>query len=344
MKFATLSIMDHHPSLGRSVSDFYKEVLAQIEAAEALGFHSAWFAEHHFSSYGVCPAPPVLLSAAAQRTTRLRLGVAVSVLPFHNPLEIAEQYAMVDVLSNGRLDLGVGRGYLAHEYGGFRVSREESADRFAEALTILERAWSGETFTFAGKYFHYGPLSINVLPVQKPRPPIWVAGLSPETYSNAPRLGYPIMGVPYILPQVKDLQPLLAGFTRTAQELGLATTTLEPAMAFHVYVGETDAQAEREAQEYLQRYVDTRAVGNTKSFAELLERELIIIGGPQRCIRLIQQLERWGVRRLLAIFNYGGMPSQLVTRSMERLAREVMPAFVSTSVGAGVGTSAELRG
>ena len=329
MKFAMLSIMDHHPSLGRSVPDFYREVLAQIEIAETLGFHSAWFAEHHFSSYGVCPAPPVLLSAAAQRTTRLRLGVAVSVLPFHNPIEIAEQYAMVDVLSNGRLDLGVGRGYLTHEYGGFRVLREESAERFAEALTVLERAWSGETFTFEGKYFRCGPLSLNVLPVQQPRPPIWVAGLSPETYTHAPRLGYPIMGVPYILPQVTDLQPLLASFTQTAQEIGLAL--LEPAMAFHVYIGESDEQAEREAHEYLQRYVDTRAVGNTKTFSELQARELIIVGGPQRCIRLIQQLERWGVRRLLAIFNYGGMPSQLVMRAMERWAKEVMPAFSSSS-------------
>lgn len=327
MKFATLSIMDHHPSAGRSVPAFYTEVFQQIEAAEAFGFHSVWFAEHHFSSYGVCPAPPVLLAAAAQRTNRIRLGVAVSVLPFHNPLEIAEQYAMVDIVSNGRLDFAVGRGYLAHEYAGFRIAREESAGRFDEALTILEKAWSGETFSFDGQYFHYGPLTLNVLPVQQPRPPIWIAGLSQETYTSAPRRGYPIMGVPYILPHIKDLEPLLAGFNRVADEVKLAARFREPTFAFHCYVGETDAQAEREAQAYIQQYVDTRAVGNTKSFAELQEKGLIIVGGPDRCIRLLRRLEQWGVQRILVILNYGGMPHSLVLRSMERLAKEVVPAF-----------------
>ncbi len=330
MKFATLSIMDHHPNLGRSVPAFYKEVLAQIEAAEALGFHSVWFAEHHFSNYGSCPAPPVLLAAAAQRTRQIRLGVAVSVLPFHNPVEIAEQYAMVDVLSDGQLDLGVGRGYLAHEYAGFRVSREESAGRFAEALTILERAWSGDTFTFDGHYFRYGPLALNVLPVQKPRPPMWIAGLSPETYETAPRRGYPIMGVPYLLPHIDALEPLLQKFLGATYAAGLDPTVLEPALAFHVHVGETDTQAARDSQEYIQRYVDTRAVGNTKAFAELQEKELIIVGGPDRCIRLIKRLEQWEVRRFLAIMNYRGLPHGLVMRSMERLAREVMPAFATS--------------
>ncbi len=329
MKFAILSIMDHHPHLGRSIPAFYREILAQIEAAEAYGFHSVWFAEHHFSAYGCCPAPPVLLAAAAQRTKRLRLGVAVSVLPFHNPLEIAEQYATVDILSEGRLELGVGRGYLAHEYDGFRVPREESAGRFDEALTILEKAWSGETFAFEGQFFRYGPLTLNVLPVQQPRPPMWIAGLSPETYARAPLRGYPIMGVPYILPHVEALEPLLQSFLHAAQEAGLQPHSLEPAMAFHVYVGETDALAQHEAQEYIQRYVETRAVGNTKGFAELQDKGLIIVGGPERCIRMIQRLERWGVRRFLAILNFGGLPHQLVLRSMERLAHEVMPAFTS---------------
>jgi alkanesulfonate monooxygenase SsuD/methylene tetrahydromethanopterin reductase-like flavin-dependent oxidoreductase (luciferase family) len=327
MKFATFSVMDYHPSMGRSVPALYQEALVQIEFAEALGFHSVWFAEHHFSPYGCCPAPLVLLAAAAQRSKRLRLGVAVSVLPFHNPLEIAEQYAMVDILSAGRLELGVGRGYLAHEYEGFRVPREESAGRFEEALTILEKAWSGETFTFEGKFFQYGPLALNVLPVQQPRPPMWIAGLSPETYARAPLRGYPIMGVPYTLPHIESLEPLLQGFLRAAQESGLQPDVLEPAMAFHIYVGETDTLAQREAQEYIQRYVETRAVGNSKGFAELQDKGLIIVGGPDRCIRMIQRLEHWGVRRFLAVVNFGGLPPGLVLQSMERLAREVMPAF-----------------
>ncbi|NOT58388.1 MAG: hypothetical protein HOP18_27650, partial [Deltaproteobacteria bacterium] len=101
----------------------------------------------------------------------------------------------------------------------------------------------------------------------------------------------------------------------------------EPTFAFHCYVGETDAQAEQEARAYIQQYVDTRAVGNTKSFAELQEKGLIIVGGPDRCLRLLRRLEQWGARRILAIFNYGGMPQSLVLRSMERFAKEVVPAI-----------------
>ena len=135
------------------------------------------------------------------------------------------------------------------------------------------------------------------------------------------------MGVPYILPHINDLEPLLAGFNRVADEVKLAARLREPTFAFHFHVGETDAQAEREAQGYIQQYVDTRAVGNTKSFAELQEKGLIIVGGPDRCIRLLRRLEKWGVQRILVILNYGGMPHPLVLRSMERLAKEVVPAF-----------------
>lgn len=134
MEFSTLSIMDDHPIMGRSVSSFYKDILGEIEAVQDPGFHAASFAEHHFSTYGSCPDPPVLLSAPAQRTERLRLGVAVSVLAFHNPIEVAEQNAMVDILSEGRLKVAVGRGILAREYEGFRVSREESAEHSRTSL------------------------------------------------------------------------------------------------------------------------------------------------------------------------------------------------------------------
>ena len=137
------------------------------------------------------------------------------------------------------------------------------------------------------------------------------------------------MGIPYILPHIDALPPLLQGFLRSAQESGLQVEALEPAMGFHIYVGETDALAQRESQGYIQRYVETRAVGNSKGFAELQEKGLIIVGGPEHCIRMIQRLDRWGVRRFLAIMNFGGLPHHLVLRSMERLAREVMPAFAT---------------
>jgi alkanesulfonate monooxygenase SsuD/methylene tetrahydromethanopterin reductase-like flavin-dependent oxidoreductase (luciferase family) len=150
MRLGLFSVVDHYPSeLERATGDFYAELLEQAEAADEWGFDSFWVAEHHFHEYGAVPRPPVLLAAAAQRTRRIRLGSGVVVLPFDHPLRVAEDYAMVDVLSGGRLNLGVGSGYLKHEYAGFGVDPEDKRARFDEALEILLRAWTGERFSYA---------------------------------------------------------------------------------------------------------------------------------------------------------------------------------------------------
>ena len=122
MQLGTFSVMDYHPDRQGSAAGFYRDMLDLAVTAEQLGYESVWVAEHHFANYGLCPAPPVLLAAMAQQTQRIRLGPAVCVLPFHDPVKVAEEYAVLDVVSNGRLELGVGRGYLAHEYAGHLMS------------------------------------------------------------------------------------------------------------------------------------------------------------------------------------------------------------------------------
>ena len=132
----------------------YQETIAQIVYAEELGFDSAWLAELHFNpSFSVMPAPLIVAAAVAQRTIRIRLGTAVVLLPLHHPLRVAEEAAVVDLLSQGRLELGVGRGMIAIHFQGFNVSREESRERFEEALTIIKQAWTQETCQFAGQVF-----------------------------------------------------------------------------------------------------------------------------------------------------------------------------------------------
>ena len=173
MKFGIFSVVDHYPNeLARTSGQFYAELLEQVAAADALGFDSFWIAEHHFHEYGAIPRPPVWMAAAAQRTKRIRLGAAVVVLPFDHPLRTAEDYAMVDVISGGRLNLGVGSGYLKHEYEGFGIDPEEKRDRFDEALDVLLKAWSGERFSYRGKYQRVDDVQLNVMPVQRPRPPV----------------------------------------------------------------------------------------------------------------------------------------------------------------------------
>src|SRR6185369_6874207 len=138
--------------LKRDTKEFYDELLEQAQLADELGFDSFWVAEHHFHPYGVIPRAAIWLAAASQRTRRIRLGAAVVVLPFEHPLRTAEDYAMVDLLSNGRLSIGVGSGYLNHEFGGFGISLAEKRERFDEALAIIRKAWSGERVAHEGKF------------------------------------------------------------------------------------------------------------------------------------------------------------------------------------------------
>ena len=134
MKLSLFYVPDHHPGRGRSIAALYADILREAELADDLGYDTLFVAEHHFHQYGVIPDPSVMLSAIAQRTRRLRLGTAVSVLPFRNPVALAESYAMLDVLSGGRLTLGLGSGYLAHEYQGFGIDPASKRERFDTAL------------------------------------------------------------------------------------------------------------------------------------------------------------------------------------------------------------------
>ncbi|HEY7293805.1 MAG TPA: LLM class flavin-dependent oxidoreductase [Dehalococcoidia bacterium] len=174
MRYSIFSVVDHYPDRSRSVGALYGQILDEIALAERLGFDTYFLAEHHFHEYGVVPSPPVLLAAAAERTSRIRLGTAVAVLPFHEPVRLAEEVAMLDQLSGGRVALGVGSGYLAHEFAGFGVGPWEKRARFDEALAVLEQALGGEPFSHHGRYFHYQDLRLNVQPLQRPVP-LWVA-------------------------------------------------------------------------------------------------------------------------------------------------------------------------
>src|SRR6266545_6361488 len=150
----------------------YQETIEQIVYAEELGFDMAWLAELHFNpSFSIMPAPLILAAVLAQRTTRIRLGTAVLLLPLQHPLRIAEEAAVVDLLSQGRVELGVGRGMIAIHFQGFNVPREESRERFEEALTIIKQAWTQETCQFEGRYFHVPETAVVPKPVQKPYPP-----------------------------------------------------------------------------------------------------------------------------------------------------------------------------
>src|SRR5256714_13090235 len=150
MRYSIFTVNDHHPRLARTVAQLYAQVMRQCELAEALGYDTFFCAEHHFHEYGVVPDPAVMLAALAQRTKRIRLGTAICILTFHDPRHIAESYAMVDMMSAGRLVFGVGSGYLAHEFVGYGKEGKEKRDRFNENLDIGKRLMAGQPLSHNG--------------------------------------------------------------------------------------------------------------------------------------------------------------------------------------------------
>jgi alkanesulfonate monooxygenase SsuD/methylene tetrahydromethanopterin reductase-like flavin-dependent oxidoreductase (luciferase family) len=329
LRFGLLSVADHYPrELTRTTAELYGELLEQVEAADALGFGSFWLAEHHFHEYGAVPRPPVWMAAAAARTRRIRLGSAVVVLPFDNPLRTAEDYAMVDVLSGGRLDLGVGSGYLKHEYAGFNLDPEEKRARFEEALDVLLRAWTGERFSYEGRYHHVRDVQLNVRPRQRPHPPVWVGTLRADSAPRIGARGFPVMLIPYA--SAETLPQLAAGVADYKAAFVAAGGRPEAAtvpFGLHLHCGESTEQARAEARECMDRYVRTRLYAVQRSFETLVDQNVVAFGDPDEIVRVARLYEAAGFTHLLAIGNFGGLPHKQVLRSMERLARHVLPRF-----------------
>lgn len=329
MRFGIFSVVDHYPAeLPRTTGRFYGELLEQAEAAEALGFDSFWIAEHHFHEYGAIPAPPVWLGAAAQRTRRIRLGAAVVVLPFRHPLQVAEEYAMVDVLSGGRLNLGAGSGYLKHEFDGFGVPVEEKRDRFDEALEIVLRAWTGERFSHAGTWHTVRDVQLNVVPVQRPRPPVWLAVLRNEAAVHVGKKGFCPMMIPYATTErLSELAQTVTAFRDAFADAGGDPRAATVPFGLHAYVADSLAQATADAKAAMDRYVRTRLYARQRPYDLLVDRQLIAFGSPDDVIRVARAYEQAGLTDFLAITNFGGLEHARVLRSMELMARHVLPAF-----------------
>src|SRR5262250_2019793 len=158
LRFGTFFFFQAAP--GHRHEDIIRDELRQVQWSEELGFDEVWFTEHHFIDYGLSVDPATLASAAAARTRRVRIGLAAAILPFHHPLRLAEQMALVDIISKGRLDVGVGRGNRPAEFRGYRVPQEESRERFDEAVEIMQRAWTQERITYDGRFFTVPGVSV----------------------------------------------------------------------------------------------------------------------------------------------------------------------------------------
>jgi alkanesulfonate monooxygenase SsuD/methylene tetrahydromethanopterin reductase-like flavin-dependent oxidoreductase (luciferase family) len=318
----------------------YLDAIEQVLLAEELGYGSAWLTEHHFTRHAITSDSLALLAYLAAKTSRIRLGTAVAVLPFHDPVRLAESAALVDHLSEGRLDFGIGRGYQYTEYHGFGLSLDEGSDRFEEALDILLRSWRAEEpFAYAGKFHRYDAAHPQPKPLQRPHPPLWHATASDEGLRRCAENGWGI-----VLAQGTSLASVAALIGRYRAHLAALGQRYEPGkvlLARGMYCGATDAEA---LQTYLGPYAAflefaakvsaspaKAGAGAPRNPFQLDDpaglRQTIVCGSPDSCEASLRQLAELGIDNVIFFINLGGLAHESVVRSLRRFAEEVMPRF-----------------
>jgi len=336
MKFATHMLPTYMPEVDGALTDFYRCLFEQIVEVEKLGFDQAWVTEHHFGGYGgTLPHPPTFLSAVAQMTSRIRLGVAVAVLPLHNPIDLAEAYAMADVVSNGRIDFGIGKGSEPVEYRKFGASRDEATQRFMESAEIIRHAWSDQPVNFRGEFYQCDSVNILPKPVQRPHPPIWVgATRSEETFRWAGEQGYDLMTVPFVHPSTESLRELVKIYRDALACSGHNFVARQVLGKFHIYVSDSFERGMREAAPFMKNYSDlhhradpTRRL-TERDIGSDMARGFIIVGDPERCSDTIRRwYEESGITTFSGTFHFGGMPQELALKNIRLFAERVMPAL-----------------
>jgi alkanesulfonate monooxygenase SsuD/methylene tetrahydromethanopterin reductase-like flavin-dependent oxidoreductase (luciferase family) len=334
---------DFHIRPHMTQAEAFDESFKQVEAAEQLGMDAVWLAEHHFSpDRSVLASPIVIASSIATRTRRLRIGLAVQVLPLTNPLRLAEEAATVDHISKGRFDLGLGRSGLTKYYQGYNVPYDESRGRFLEALDVVMKAWSEEEFSHRGEYFSFHQVTVVPKPYQQPHPPIRVALASPDTFTLIGRMGHSIfISANTPIPQ---LQERLALYRQARLEAG-HTGPADIALRLPAYVAETAAQARSEPEAsamHAIQYAATELIRTAASqeTAERIRRvastsyddilkQRVMFGTPAAVVERLQEYqEALGVSSVVLEVNYGGqIPYDRVVNSVRLLTEKVMPQF-----------------
>lgn len=320
------TVVDEYPESAGGSEDRLNQVVGLAEAADAAGLRAVWVAEHHFHDGGVCPVPSVLLAACGARTRRVRLGVLVIVLPFHPAIEVAEQLAMVDRLTHGRLQMGFGSGYLPLELEGFGVAPESKRALFDERFDTVLAALRGEPVRAGGP-----PVRINVQPVQRPTPPVWIAVQRPEAIPFVARRGASLALIPYatvngldeLAGEIRDYRRHLPDGVRGSVSVGL-----------HLYAG-TEPERARQA---LQRYIDSRLAhqsthlqakvvrGAEHATAASVERQgFALFGSAREVVERLDAFRRIGVDEVLGLVDFGGLPPAVAQQTVSELGRQFRP-------------------
>ena len=332
-------------------ADAFQEAFEEIDLAEELGLDTVWLGEMHFNpNRSVLSAPIIVATSIATRTKRLRVGMAVQVLPLIHPLRIAEEAATVDQLSQGRFEFGIGRSGNVRAYDIMGIDYGESRERFQEALDIILMAWKGEPFSYEGKYNTITNATLSPLPYQQPHPKIRIAASSEDSFGRIGRLGHPIfLGLRAM--DVEDLKNNLEDYKSEWQAAGHPGDGGDINVRVPVYIAPSEAEAIEEPRDSIEAFFQRQrelfeySLGRAgvevaekrqaryeklanSTYEDLLQTR-VVFGSPEQVIdRIAEFQEVLGVTGITAELNPGGfLPKEAVHRSLELLTQEVMPAF-----------------
>jgi alkanesulfonate monooxygenase SsuD/methylene tetrahydromethanopterin reductase-like flavin-dependent oxidoreductase (luciferase family) len=319
------------PSRPRPLVDIYREQIDGYVLADGLGFAHVWLAEHHFADDDHNPSAMPILSAVAARTERIRIGTYIILLAFHHPILVAEDAAVLDIISNGRFDLAVGPGPMPDECAVFGIDAKESFARTYEALEIVQHCWTDETFSHHGKYFHFDSVRMTTKPVQKPHPPIWIAAGGPQSARKAAERGYHL---------AMGLGPGHGIYSQALREFGRDPARQQICTGpVGIHIADTKARAWDEAEvplrAWLEFYERRRApfVGPIPPLGEFRKTPNIGFAGMPFFVgtvdeigeRLRAQFQHAPVDELPFYFHLPGMSFDVVKNSMTEFARHILP-------------------
>jgi alkanesulfonate monooxygenase SsuD/methylene tetrahydromethanopterin reductase-like flavin-dependent oxidoreductase (luciferase family) len=327
----------------RTFADVYRDELGLIRDAEQLGFDTVWLTEHHFAEDGYSPSIIPIAAAIAAITTRVRIGFNLLLLPLHHAVQLAENLATVDVISNGRLDVGLGQGYAVHEFAGYGIPRAERLARFLEGLDVLDGLWTNEEFSYDGKHYQVDAARLVPRPVQQPAPPIWIGATTKKAVRRAGRRGMNLLGLANT-----DLQ---AAYEDARREVGLTLDTAKVLQLHWVHVGETDEEAWNEAGAAFRHLLTVYwqwgkaaadadgvrfPVPQVASVDELRRGDAApmiqaVIGSADTVARLLSDSMEATLTTHLALGVLPGMDPQHTAASMRRVITDVAPALNATT-------------
>lgn len=335
-KFIALVCPDHKDPVVK-----YDESLEQIQYADQLGFNTIYLSENHFSSkkalpdfhgeIGITPKPLLFGMKIAENTEQIRIGTAVRNIVFTNPILVAEEALTFDLLTKGRLSLGVGSGYRPWEFSGFKIDRKEAQERFLESLEILDRALRGEAFSFKGKYFDIPEITVVPKPVySKPRPEICIASGDINLIKLAAQKDYSVMS--FSTSSKEHLLNLYETYSSIAKPLNHSTSRDRFPITRQIFIHNDPSVIEEYCNRNLPYY--KAALGDFKECPPLEElKKLYIIGNPKQCIEQLEKLrDAMGCTHVILWFNFGWLSHKEVMEQMNLFAEEVMPHFAQIAV------------